>query len=129
MTTITENSSLNWEKAGWVFLFIFAASDLFSISIAQIAAAGMGVAWMGKWIKSGQSPDLSSLQWPLAAFVASSLIAAIFSLNPAESIRDSKDLLHIIIFFAALDLFRANTGRIATAFRIFGWRARQFRTA
>lgn len=118
MTVKTENPALKWEKAGWVFLFIFVASDLLSISIAQIAAAGMGVAWIGRWIKSGQSPDLSPIKWPLAAFIASSLIAAIFSLNPEESIRDSKDLLHIVIFFSAYDLFNRDIKKIGTAFRV-----------
>lgn len=107
-----------FETAGWVFLFIFAASDFFSISVAQIAAAGMGVAWAGRWIASGKRPDLSPLKIPLAAFVAASLVSAAMSLDPAESIKDSKDLLHIFIFFAAFDLFSKKREMIGVAFRV-----------
>ncbi|HEB70993.1 MAG TPA: hypothetical protein ENI77_00045 [Nitrospirae bacterium] len=118
MTTKKNNPVLKWEKAGWVFLLIFATSDLFSISIAQTAVVGMGITWIGRWVKSGESPDLSPVKWPLAAFVVSSLIAAIFSLNPVESFRDSKDLLQIIIFFSAYDLFSRDIKRIGTVFRV-----------
>jgi len=118
VTTKIKNPAIKWEKAGTVFLLIFAASDLFSISIAQIAAAGMGVAWAGRWVTSGDRPDLSPLKWPLAAFVASSLISAIFSLNLVESIRDSKDLLHIIIFFSAYDFLSRDIKKIGTTFRL-----------
>ncbi|MGK7346419.1 MAG: O-antigen ligase family protein [Candidatus Nitrospinota bacterium M3_3B_026] len=95
-----------WDKAGWVFLLIFVIADFFSISAAQIAAAGMGVCWIGRWAALKQKPDFSSLLWPVAAFVAASLVSAALSLDPAESFKDSKDLLHLFILFAAYDQFR-----------------------
>jgi len=107
-----------WELGGWVFLFIFAFTDLFSISVAQIAAAGMGICWLGRWAASRQRPGFSPAGWPLAAFVAASLVAAGLSLDPAESIRDSKDLLHILIFFAAFDLFTRSPERVGAVFRV-----------
>lgn len=95
-----------WDKAGWVFLLIFVIADFFSISVAQMAAAGMGVCWIGRWAALKQKPDFSPLSWPVAAFVAASLISAALSLDPAESFKDSKDLLHLFILFAAHDQFR-----------------------
>ncbi|MBI4827478.1 MAG: O-antigen ligase family protein [Nitrospinae bacterium] len=93
-----------WDKAGWIFLFTFAAASLFSISVAQIAATGLGVTWIGRHIAARQWPDFSPLAWPFAAFIIASLIAALLSLDDRESVKDSKDLTHIVIYFAAYDL-------------------------
>ncbi len=107
-----------WERAGLIFLLIFAASDLVSISVAQISAAGMGACWIGRWVQTKSAPELSPLLWPLVAFVITSLSAAVFSLDPAESVKDSKDLLHIVIFFSAYDLFIRNSSRVRLVIKI-----------
>jgi len=107
-----------FEQAGWVFVFLFAFSDLFSISIAQISAAGMCFCWGGRWYVTKEPPDFSPAKWPILAFVASSLVAAMLSMDVTESLKDSKDLLHIFIFLAAYDLFRRYPARIETAFRV-----------
>jgi len=96
--------SSRWDKAGWFFLFTFAAASLFSISVAQIAAAGLGAVWAGRHAAARQWPDFSPLAWPFAAFIIASLIAALFSLDVRESVKDSKDLTHIVLYFAAYDL-------------------------
>lgn len=112
------NQSSRWEKAGWIFLFIFAAADFFSISVAQIAATGLVICWIGLWVTSGEKPDLSTLKWPFAAFTVASVLSALLSIDIIESIRDSKDLLQIIIFFAAYDLFRRDIKKTGSLFKI-----------
>lgn len=98
-----------------MFLLIFAATDFVSISVAQIAAAGLGICWAGRWIASGEKPGFSALKWPIAAFVLSSAVSALASYNMMESIRDSKDLFHFLIFFVAYDHLARHPARIMTA--------------
>ncbi len=118
MSSTNSAFASRFEQAGWVFVFLFAFSDLFSISIAQISAAGMCLCWAGRWYVTKEAPDFSPAKWPILAFIASSLIAAALSMDVMESLKDSKDLLHIFIFFAAYDLFRRHPGRIEITFRV-----------
>lgn len=104
-----------WDKAGWVFLLVFAATDFVSISAAQIAATGFVICWLGRWAATGERPDFSALKWPIAAFVLASAVSALTSYDVRESIRDSKDLFHFLIFFAAYDYFARHPERIMTA--------------
>jgi len=113
-----EEAVQKWEKAGWAFLLIFAASDFFSISIAQIAAAGMGVCWAGRHVAEGRRPDMSPLFRPVVVFIIVSLIAAFHSLDVIESIKDSKDLLHFFILFSAYDLLRRSFWKTGVVFRV-----------
>jgi O-antigen ligase len=104
-----------WDKAGWVFLLIFAVADFVSISVAQVAATGLGICWIGRWIASGERPQFSPLKWPIVLFALSSAVSALTSYNVAESVRDSKDLSHFLIFFAAYDHLARHPGRVMTA--------------
>lgn len=104
-----------WDRAGWAFLLIFAVADFVSISVAQIAATGLGICWLGRWIASGEKPDFSALKWPIVFFAALSAITALTSYDVRESVRDSKDLFHFLIFFAAYDYLARHPERIITA--------------
>ncbi len=115
------NTLDGWDKAGYIFLFIFVTADLVSISVAQIAAFGMIVSWIAGNVKNKRGFDLSPLKWPLAFFVVASLVAALFSLDVVESIRDSKDLLHIAIFFSAYELLRRWKGATGITFRLLAF--------
>jgi len=101
--------------AGWVFLLIFAATDFVSISVAQIAATGLCICWAGRWLSSGEKPGFSALKWPIALFALSSAVSALASYDVMESVKDSKDLSHLLIFFAAYDHLSRHPGRIITA--------------
>ncbi|MBF0292928.1 MAG: O-antigen ligase family protein [Nitrospinae bacterium] len=107
-----------WDRAGWVFLLIFAATDFVSISAAQMAAAGLVICWMGRWFSSGQKPDFSALKWPIALFAVMSAVSALASYDVMESVRDSKDLFHFFIFFAAYDYLSRHPERIITAVKV-----------
>lgn len=114
------NDGERWRRAGVLFLLIFAAADLVSISVAQSAAALMGVCWIGQHVALRRRPDLSKLAVPLGAFIVASLLAAIFSKTPVASLVDSKDLLHIAIFFGGYWLFSADAALAPKAFRAIG---------
>ena len=116
--------SLNDAKAKkldrWAFWFLllFAASDLFSISIAQTSAVLFVLLWLLSCRAEGEWPAAPPLFWPFALFIAISCVTAIFSVDFARSLHDSKDLFHIAIFFAACDLFCRDEKRTATMFRV-----------
>jgi len=113
----------NWDKAGIVFLFIFSAADLFSISIAQCAAAGLVVCWVCKWIQTKHRPGIPSIWWTFVAFIVASLTSAVLSLDPIESLKDSNDLAHIAIFFAAYDILWRNrtlSGKVLRLIAVVG---------
>lgn len=108
-------SAEKWDRAGWALLLVFAVADFVSISAAQIAATGLVICWLGRWATSGELPDFSPLKWPIIAFVLASGVSALASYDVMESIRDSKDLFHFLIFFAAYDHLARRPERILTA--------------
>ncbi|MBI4666502.1 MAG: O-antigen ligase family protein [Nitrospinae bacterium] len=107
-----------WDTACWAFTALFCVADFISISVAQMAATGMGVCFLGRWINTGQRPNLPPVLWPVALFVGVSIVAALFSLDAMESIVDSKDLLHLFILFAVYDYFVRRPGKAVLALKI-----------
>ncbi len=107
-----------WDKGMWWFILLFSASDFISISVAQIAMAGLIVCWVGRWVSEKKVPDISPLGVPFAVFAMFSIISAVLSLDIIESIKDSKDLLHILIYFAAYDFLRRYPTKTGTVFRV-----------
>ncbi len=118
MSGIQGQNSNKWDVAAWVFLCLFALTDLISISAAQIAGTGLVFCWGGQLVSERRTPFLTVLKWPFTAFVVSSLVSAFLSLDPASSIKDSKDLLHILLFFAAYEQFRNRPERVGFVFRL-----------
>jgi len=110
-----EGSAAFWEKWLWIFAAIFAVADFISISVAQISAGLMGVCWIAFHVKKGTRPDFSPLLIPMAAFTAISLLAAFFSMDAMESIKDSKDLTHVLIFFIVYDYLKRHREKINPA--------------
>ena len=106
------------DKWAFWFLLLFAASDLFSISIAQTSAVLFVLLWLLSYRAERKWPKAPPLFWPFTAFIAISCVAAIFSVDFARSFHDSKDLFHIAIYFVACDLFCRDEKRTATMFRV-----------
>ncbi|MDH5477317.1 MAG: O-antigen ligase family protein [Nitrospinota bacterium] len=107
-----------WTRAAWAFLYLFAFTNMFSISVAQIFAGLATVAWVGKWRADGKAPSFSPLAIPLLLFMILSLLAATFSVDRFESLKDSKDLFHFAIFLVAFDFARKEIGKITSIIRI-----------
>ena len=111
-----------WTRAGWVFIFLFAITDMFSISLAQLFAGLAVVSWLGRWYAAGlrswsNAPSFSPLAEPISLFVVMSLLAAVFSLDMSESLMDSKDLFHLLIFLVVFDFARREPEKIPVLLR------------
>ncbi|MBF0169687.1 MAG: hypothetical protein HQK87_01135, partial [Nitrospinae bacterium] len=117
---MTTQTGERWSRWGGDLLLLFAAADLVSISVAQMAAAGMALCVIALHRTTRRPFDGSPLLWPLALFAGASLLSALFSHDPAESLKDSKDLLHMAIFFAAYRLFADDPSLAPRAFRFMG---------
>ncbi|MBI5814704.1 MAG: O-antigen ligase family protein [Nitrospinae bacterium] len=104
-----------WDRWLWIFAVVFAVMDFVSISIAQTAAAGMVICWTARHAAGRTLPDLSPLKRPIGAFVIVSLLAALFSVNVKESLIDSKDLSHFLIFFVMFDYLSRRREKIRPA--------------
>ena len=107
-----------WANMGWIFILIFAVSDMFSISIAQISGALAFVCWVGRLRAEERWPDFTPLKWPMAGFFILSLMAAVFSMDPLTSLEDSKDLSHLMIYFVAFDFLVRDTGKIQVLLKV-----------
>ena len=107
-----------WTRAGWIFLFIFAITIMFSISMAQISAGLATLCWAARWRAEQKTPSFSWLGWPIAAFVMLSLLAALLSMDMRESLKDSKDLFHFFVFVVGFDYLRRDIYKIPILLRI-----------
>ncbi|MDH5509712.1 MAG: O-antigen ligase family protein [Nitrospinota bacterium] len=106
-----------WTKAGWLFIFLFVVTGMFSISVAQISIGLAVVCWIGRWYAAGfgswrNAPSFSPLAVPMLLFVALSLVAAVFSIDMSESLMDSKDLSHFLVFLVVFDFVRKDPSKI-----------------
>ncbi|MDH5636886.1 MAG: O-antigen ligase family protein [Nitrospinota bacterium] len=117
-----KNQVDKWTRAGWLFIFLFVVTGMFSISVAQISISLAGVCWIGRWQAAGlgdwrNAPSFSPLAVPLLLFVALSLIAAVFSMDMSESLMDSKDLSHLLVFLVVFDFARRDVSKIPSLLR------------
>ena len=90
-------------------LFVFTASSLFSISIAQVAAGLGGMAWLLRTYVTGSWREQ---RWPLgipfALFALACLVAVINAYNVGYSYSSLKKLFEILIFFWVVNCVHEN---------------------
>src|SRR5688572_12331526 len=94
------------ENAAFLAMLAFAASTQFSIFAAETlltVAATLGIVLV---IRDRERIEVPRMFWPLAAYAAVTLVAAIFSIAPDVSIWDTKQLLLFIVVPLAYRLFR-----------------------
>jgi O-antigen ligase len=94
------------DKVAGVLLLGFAASLQLSIALAHILLAATLVAWVAMLVRDRTRPAAPALFVPLAAYGALTLVASVFSLDPAASFVDSKQLLLFLIIPAVYDIAR-----------------------
>lgn len=101
------------ENAAFVSMLAFAASTQFSIAAAEIlltVVAALGIALV---VRDRERIEVPRMFWPLAAYAAVTLVAAVFSIAPDVSLWDSKQLLLFVVVPLSYRLFRG--GRSLTA--------------
>ena len=90
-------------------LFIFVASSMFSISVAQSSAGLGGLLWL---LRTHLTNTWKEQRWPLGVpvllFTLACIVAVIDAYNVSYSYRSLKKLLEFLIFFWVLNCVRDN---------------------
>jgi O-antigen ligase len=94
------------ERATVVLLLCFVASLQISIAAANILLALMLVCWTAQLVQDRMLPSVPHFFWPLAAYAAVTVVVSAFSLDPATSIVDDKQLLLFVIVPAVYHVAR-----------------------
>jgi O-antigen ligase len=80
------------QSAYWAMLGFVAVLQV-SIAASNILLGLTALLWLALVISRRESVEVPSMFWPLAFYGALSLAAAVFSIDPDKSLRDSKQLL------------------------------------
>jgi O-antigen ligase len=94
------------DRIGTLLLFGFVASLQFSIALAQILLTTMLVCWVALLVRERRWPSAPAFFLPLAVYGLLTLLASAFSVDPAESFVDSKQLVLLAIVPAVYDFAR-----------------------
>jgi putative inorganic carbon (hco3(-)) transporter len=101
------------ERAACLALLGFAAALQVSIAAAHILLALATALWLGVLLRNRERIEVPGMFWPLAAYAAATLVASVFSVDPAISLVDSKQLVLLVIVPLAYRLFRGNRALLA----------------
>ena len=94
------------ERVGVFAVMGLGATMLFSIAAAQILLGLAVLCWLGLHLGRHTTVEAPSFFWPLVAYAAATLVAAGFSLNPAISLADSKQLFLFLLVPLVYDFAR-----------------------
>lgn len=94
------------DRAAYAALLGFAASLQVSIAAANILLGLSALLWLALIISRRERLDVPAFFWPLLAYAAWTLVSAYFSIDPAVSFPDTKQLLLFAIVPIAFRLFR-----------------------
>ena len=89
----------------WSLVGIVAAMQL-SIAASQILLAVGAIAWLASHISRGERLEAPRFFWPLLAYAVCTLLSSGFSLDPAVSFTDSKQLVLLLLVPITYDLAR-----------------------
>jgi O-antigen ligase len=101
------------ERAACLALLAFAAALQLSIAAADIFLTIAALLWAGLLLRNRERVEVPPMFWPLAAYAAATLVAAIFSVDPGISLLDSKQLVLLIIVPLTYRLFRGRRALLA----------------
>jgi O-antigen ligase len=86
------------ERAAYLSLLTFAAATQLSIAVAGIFLTITAVLWLALVVRGRERIQVPPMFWPLAAYGAATLVAAVFSIDRSTSLVDTKQLaLYIIV--------------------------------
>lgn len=101
------------ERTAYVSLLAFAAAPLVSIAAAGILLSLTALFWLALIVRERERIEVPFMFWPLAAYGGATLVSAALSIDPAVSIRDSKQLVLFAIVPIAYRLLRGPRGLTA----------------
>src|SRR5690606_29051780 len=94
------------ELVGLLALFGLVVTMQFSIAAAQILLSLGLLCWLAAHLARSEALDAPRFFWPLAVYAALTLLSAGFSLDPAVSVPDCKQLVLLLIVPLVYDLAR-----------------------
>jgi len=94
------------ERAAFAALLGLVAVVYFSIAAAGVLLGVTLLAWIAAVVTGRERVALPAIAWPLAAYVAWTLVAIAFSRDPAASLTDQRELLLFLIVPAVYRLAR-----------------------
>jgi putative inorganic carbon (HCO3(-)) transporter len=101
------------EKVAYLSLLGFAAALQVSIAAANILLGLTALLWLVLVISRREAVEVPRFFWWLAAYAAWTLVAALFSIDPGTSFRDSKQLLLFAVVPIAYRLLRGDRSLVA----------------
>ncbi|HET7220990.1 MAG TPA: O-antigen ligase family protein [Vicinamibacterales bacterium] len=96
------------ERAAYLAMLGFAAAPQVSIAASGILLGLAAVLWLALVLIHRERIEVPGMFWPLAAYAGITLVASLFSVDPATSFIDSKQLLLFAIVPIAYRLFRGD---------------------
>ncbi|MCX6542874.1 MAG: O-antigen ligase family protein [Acidobacteria bacterium] len=105
------------QVAVWSF-YGFVGALQWSIFAAEVLAAAMAICWIAMLVKGRARIDAPRFFWPLVAYAVLTLVSAVFSVDPATSIEDCKQLLLFAVVPATYEIARAGRARTAITIAI-----------
>jgi O-antigen ligase len=97
MTSADSTRRSRLESIAYVALLGCAAATQFSIAAAQSLFALTAVLWLVIVLSRRETVALPPIAWPLLAYAGVTLVSAVFSIDPATSLRDSKQLFLFLL--------------------------------
>jgi O-antigen ligase len=107
--TMSDAQTTPWlDRVTTVLLFAFVATVQVSIVAAQAFFILLLVAWAATLIRDRTRPSAPPFLWLLLGYAAMTLISSVFSLDPVESLIDSRQLYLFLIVPVVYDLARGS---------------------
>jgi O-antigen ligase len=91
--TVAGNPAAGLERVAYYAFLAFVALLPFSIAASQVVLTIAGVLWLAVIIRGHERFEPPPMFWPLVAYAAATLVAAVFSVDPRTSFIDCKQLL------------------------------------
>lgn len=117
MTTTTMSMSgvhmTPWlDRLTLILLLLFVGTVQVSIVVAETLLMALLLMWVTALVRDGARPAAPTFFWPLLGYAGLTLVSAAFSLDPIESLIDSRQLVLFLIVPMVYDLARGTRTKI-----------------
>ena len=107
--SVTGAQTTPWlDRLAIALLLGFVGSLQISIAAANILLTATLACWVAQLVRDKSRPSAPRFVWALAAYSAMTLLSSIFSLDPMESLIDSRQLVLFLIVPAVYDIARGD---------------------
>ena len=114
----TTRGAIGLDRAALGLLLGFVAALQVSIAVAQVLLTAALACWVVMLARDRERPEAPRFYVPLLAYAAMTLVASVFSVDPVESLIDSKQLVLFLIVPLVYQLARGS--RASTVVDVIG---------